>query len=587
MPMTSLRPALALLLLGSMVLWLGGCAHEPPAVPSGPAPAIQLGPQLDLLRFSTTHDKITTLLDSQGTAHVFVAAASTREVNHVEVSPNGEIQSELVVSERSPSSISAAFDHAGRLHLLMDDVHVVRETSGWTMDTDTPWQAAGIEVRRPRLIQGRDGLVWSFLVKGKEVGAAGRWDWYIFGGAYAAIVVPWHSDSEKLVIVPPAGAAKPIWYVLDPQDNRDARNFLWAEDDHGSLYVVYDSVRTAIVMDAQPRYAQIELDAVPAEEGPLPAGSSARGTRYYPVSGKPLLSLQPFIVDLSRAAVAVDPASGTLLLVYEHHPALEFGHGNWSLPLRLPLSRFWEPRLAAAGGGAFHLMTVSEEGVVYLLYTQDGWSAPVEVGQAKVAGVFGSIWDALGIASAGHNRAFLVWPVEGGIVGRWIQGATEIEATPRKDLVTLAPGVAIPKSLLDFANGKATLVTPAWTSGLEEAAAAGSHSHLVQQLHDSGQWESLALYVLSDNYGDDLRWYFLGRAAEGMALCDAAEVYYGLSRERSEKLVTRCKSIGSGPCTDLHLPQDLEERFRAIRNMRDAGKCVIPYMDQLRRSSRR
>jgi len=129
---------------------------------------------------------------------------------------------------------------------------------------------------------------------------------------------------------------------------------------------------------------------------------------------------------------------------------------------------------------------------------------------------------------------------------------------------------------ITFANGKATLVTSSWTSGLEEAAAAGSHTSFVKQLHDNGQWESLALCVLSDNYGDELGWYFLGRAAEGMALCDAAEVYYKLSSERSEKFVTRCKSIGSGPCTDLHLPQDLEERLRAIRSMRDAGKCVIP-----------
>lgn len=119
-------------------------------------------------------------------------------------------------------------------------------------------------------------------------------------------------------------------------------------------------------------------------------------------------------------------------------------------------------------------------------------------------------------------------------------------------------------------------MTPGWTSGLTEAAAAGFHSSLAKQLHDNGQWESLALLVLTDNYGDDLRWYFLGRAAEGMALCDAAETYYSLSKERSGKFVTRCKSIGSGPCGGFSFPEDLEERFQTVQVMRAAGKCLIP-----------
>lgn len=577
---TSKPTILFTLVLGSLAFWLGGCAHEPPLSPTGPPPAVRLGAELGLASFRTSHDWVTVLLDKQGSAHVLVAADAPREVYHIVVSPDGEVQRERVATGQSASAISAAFDSAGRLHVLMNDTHWVRGTAGWTVEASTPWGVAAIDVRQPRLVQGRDGLVWTFLVKGKEVGSKGRWDWYAFGGAFAAIVFPWHSDSEKLVVVSETGTPESLWFVLDPQDNRDARNFLSAVDDQGNLYVVYAASRTAFVTEEQPRYVQIELNEITAREEPLPS-ESPRAIKLYPVSGKPVLSLQPGVSDLGQAAVAVDPESGRLLLVRAHQPAFTLDHGAWSPPLRLPLPHFWEPRLSPAGHDAFHVMTVTEGRVLYLLCKQDGCSAPAEVGTTQVAGTFGSTWDALGMASAGQNQAFLVWPSENGIVGRWVQGIRDIEAEPRQDLLTLSDGSSIPNALRDFANGKVRLVTPGWTSGLTEAAAAISHSSLAKQLHDGGQWESLALLVLTDNYGDDLRWYFLGRAAEGMALCDPAVVYYTRSRERSEKFVTRCKSIGSGPCGGFDLPQDLDARFRAIEIMRADGKCLTPSAQAL------
>ncbi|WP_303723053.1 hypothetical protein [Malonomonas rubra] len=132
--------------------------------------------------------------------------------------------------------------------------------------------------------------------------------------------------------------------------------------------------------------------------------------------------------------------------------------------------------------------------------------------------------------------------------------------------------VIIPKDLLDFASGKAELVTPSWTMGLSEAWAAGTHTLQNQKLHASEQWEALARAVLNDNYGDDLRWYFLGRAAEGLGLCDTALNYYGISRERSKKFVTRC--LG-GACS-IDLPEALVDRLNAIEEKRKAGKCISP-----------
>jgi len=522
---------------------------------------------LALVSFKTSTDHTAVLLDSGGNAHVFVAATSTREVQHVTVSPDNEIQSELVSADRAPSTISAAFDSAGRLHLLMDATHMVREASGWKEDAYTPWDAAGVKAQQPRLVQYRDGLIWAFIVDGKEVGASGRWDWYLIGGAFAAIAIPWHSASEKLVIVSPSAGSTPSWYVIDPQDNLDANDAMFAADNHGNLNVVYSASQVALAQSEQPRQALVPLANVTPQQAPIPA-SLPRNVTLYPVSGTPLLASRS-TQTLNQAAVAVDPESGVLLLVNAHHAATTFSDGAWSRPIRLPFSKFWEPSLAAAGNDAFHLLTVADSQVLYLLFAQEEWSAPVELGQARVATIFGAMWDALGIASNGHNRAFAIWPTESGIAGRWIEGTGEIKARSRADGIDLGRGIVLPPSLLDFAHGQATLVEPRVFEGADPALSAINHTRIAKQLHDDGQWVSLALLVFNDNYGDDVRWYFLGRAAEGMALCDAAETYYAQSRKRSELFWL------GGVRAGLQFPQILDERLAAIQVMRSGGQCVI------------
>ncbi len=550
-----------------LVVCMAGCAHEEPAPPRGRPPAIKLGPELHLVSFKTSTDHTAAVLDSAGNAHVFIAAANTREVHHVTVLPDSGVQRELVSADRAPSSISAAFDRAGRLHLLMDTTHMVREASGWKLDAYTPWDAAGIKARQAKLVQNRDGLVWTFIVEGKEVGAGGRWDWYVIGGAFAAIVVPWHSDSDKLVIVSPSAESVSAWHVIDPQDNLDAENALFVADDHGNLHVVYSAAQVALARVEQTRQALIQLAKAMPQQTPMPAGA-LRNTTLYPVSGTPLLAARS-TASLNQAAVAVDPESGLLLLVNAHKAATTFADGAWSRPIRLPLSKFWEPLLAAAGHDAFHLLTVVDGHVLYLLFAQNDWSAPVELGQTEVATIFGEIWDALGIAAKGQNRAFAVWPTETGIAGRWIEGTVEIKTTPRAVGISLGHGIVLPPALLDFARGRATLVEPRFFEGEDPALSAIDHTAAAKHLHDTGQWVSLALLVFNDNYGDDVRWYLLGRAAEGLALCDAAEIYYAQSRKRSELFWLGGTRVG------LQFPQVLDERLASIHAMRRGGQCQI------------
>lgn len=569
------RSSRLIILLVSTVLLLTSCASDPPVGPAGPSPDIRLGPVLELLQFKTSGDHIDTLLDNQGYAHVLIAAASSKEVHHVVVSPDGMVQRESVESDSSPSTVSAAFDSDARLHLLLDDRHLVRDESTWKVTPNTPWEAAGIKIHRPRFVQGEEGLVWAFLVDGQEVGAKGRWDWYGFGGFGAGIIFPWHASSQKLVMVPEAAMAEPFWYVLDPKDNFDISNPMPAVDGNGNLHVVYEASRGGLGASDQPRYAQIKLMPHQSRGGQGLSDNMAYKKQLYPVSGSqiPLFASVPRY-GLYRATAAVDPASGTVLVVRENDTSFAQTHGIWSLPLRLPLSGYSEPRLVPAGGDAFHLMTVAGNQVLYLLYAQGGWSAPVKLGQANVASHWGSLWGALGIASNGHNRAFVVWPTETGFVGRWVEGAEEVQvlfgggtAGQQDD------AISTPKHLLDFANGKSELITPGWMTGAAEKLAAMRNTEVTKSLHDSGQWENLATAVLNDKYGDNLRWYYLGRAAEGMSLCDTAEHYYRISKERSEHFETRCFS---GMCAGIKLPEILEERLITVEAMRSAGKCSAP-----------
>ena len=49
---------------------------------------------------------------------------------------------------------------------------------------------------------------------------------------------------------------------------------------------------------------------------------------------------------------------------------------------------------------------------------------PVELAGAKVDSFFGSVWDAVQLASDGRGRVFVTWPVPDGIEARWLRVPT-------------------------------------------------------------------------------------------------------------------------------------------------------------------
>jgi hypothetical protein len=547
---------------GLALALLSGCATVPHSLPTGVARMIEPGPDIELLRHPTSKERVIALIDRGGLAHVLIAAASAQTVEHVTVAPTGALTREQVPLDASPASLSAAFDHDGRLHLLLDDLHWVREPSGWVGPLPTPWSEIGLRVKRPRVLFGQDGPIWLMTVDGRDIGMSGRWEWFLIGGPAAAILLPWHVKSEKLLVVmPDPRTHAQRWHLIDGLDEFDAVNISATVDAEGNLHIVYDASTVAFGVH---RSRHLRLARQPA--------SSPENPRLIKGTGTPLENLQgtesaclsdPRHRGLDDASLASDPVSGNLLLVRPHSYSLQRIDGRWSEPQELPLDLFWSPRLAPAGGNSFHMMTISQAGVAYLNHAEGAWSAPVMIGDAGLSSSWGNVFGALGFASDGGRRAFAVWPTPSGIVGRWIMGP------PSPPEASDAPS---PRSLLplnDFLRGKAAL-----SGGFTEANTAAGHNWITKCLHDEGHWEQLAGQVLTDQWGDNLRWYYLGRAAEGMGLCDAAERYYLTSRERSEKFPTRC--LGKAGCQGFDFPEVLAPRLASIETMRAGGQCVPP-----------
>lgn len=114
-----------------------------------------------------------------------------------------------------------------------------------------------------------------------------------------------------------------------------------------------------------------------------------------------------------------------------------------------------------------------------------------------------------------------------------------------------------------FTQGEATLIQPSLFSGYGAAAKFGFESIEIRQLYEQSRWRELAEKVLNVNFGGDLSWFLLGRAAEELRHFDAATKYYEKSIKNSKrKGITGCIANG---CLGFSLPADAESRLKLIR----------------------
>jgi hypothetical protein len=422
------RAAAAAIVLGALLL--AACVHKPPR-PLGDPVAVELGPIIRLLDVRTSSDQLATLIDDAGDAHVIIASNADSTLRHLVVQQTGAIPLvEVIRSDLKINSLDATIDGAGQLHVLAGLQHLVREPSGPWSEADTPWAAADLDTFAPRFVAGgtRDRpLLYAFDVKGKEVGAPARWDWYGVGGGFGAgIIWPWRTRGSRLAVVAEDGGRYEEWWVVDLDDNEDVADWSAIADPDGGVHVVYDAERSVLAAQSQARYAHIEPaaadDASPSRE------IAGRRVRSVPGAAVPLTFEAPVIG--MAATLGFDAATRDLLLVRQHHGGRVLRDGVWSPDVPFPMSLAWEPRVVPCGAGAFDVVVTGsradspsgyKQPVFYLRFRDDRWSAPVEVGDAESASFFGLVWGAVRVANDGKKRVFVTWPMPDGIEARWLQ----------------------------------------------------------------------------------------------------------------------------------------------------------------------
>lgn len=98
-----------------------------------------------------------------------------------------------------------------------------------------------------------------------------------------------------------------------------------------------------------------------------------------------------------------------------------------------------------------------------------------------------------------------------------------------------------------FERGEARL-----NCGVSCAAAWGSSRREARELYDQGLWKDLAIHVAKVGFKADQTYFYLGRAAEGLGLVDAALTYYKLGLASAYK----CAGIINN-CDGLVFPTEL------------------------------
>jgi hypothetical protein len=420
------------ILLGTLLL---AACSETPTRPVGEPVAVELGPVIRLLDVPTSNELVQVLMDDAGLAHVIVASPKSKTLRHLVVDRTGSIPlDELIRPEVKPESLDAAFDAAGRLHVLAGRQHFVRGSEGRWSEAPTPWAAAGLEAATPRFVHGAAAdhpLLYAFDVRGKAVDAPARWDVYGLGGSFGAgIIWPWRTRGSRLAIVAEDGGPYDRWSVIDLDENEDVADWTVVAEPDGRVHVLYDAQRTALAQMLRARHAVVE------PPGPDDAGQfrEIAGHRVRPVPGSdiPVTPERPSI-GLSAAA-GFSPVTGELLLVREHVGGRVLRDGAWGPDVPFPLELAWQPRVATQAAQRFDVLvtglrtdsrTGSDRPLLYLQFRDGRWSAPVEVAGPSVDTLFGWIWGAVQVASDGHGHVLVTWPARDGIEARWLHVATE------------------------------------------------------------------------------------------------------------------------------------------------------------------
>ena len=288
----------------------------------------------------------------------------------------------------------------------MDNNALILEGDTWKQAGNTPCR---------QYIRAGSSFYCAFVSPGKDLGASLQWEWLGFGGGPAGIIFPWPSYPDKLVVLREDGDAWGQMTVIDPGLKGDIDNFSMAGDARGTVHLVYERGWAVIIArETETRY--VRLPATTGREGDRVSSEAASSDNillagYYSTKVIPYSKIGDF-------KVAADPDSGAALLLSSRGDQ-KIRNDRFGLPGRFPLAEGFEPRVASAGFGEFHAAILGRSSpypVYYLSKQEDGWSSPVELGDAVR-------WsrDTFLLVSDASRRAFVAWPTDNGLVGRWVE----------------------------------------------------------------------------------------------------------------------------------------------------------------------
>jgi len=83
-------------------------------------------------------------------------------------------------------------------------------------------------------------------------------------------------------------------------------------------------------------------------------------------------------------------------------------------------------------------------------------------------------------------------------------------------------------------------------------------------LEATGRWQDLALSVMRTGYGDDLSYYYLGRAAENLGYLQAAQKYYRIA-EQISVTQTAC-NVAANICNGYVFPDVLYPHLEVVES---------------------
>ncbi len=125
-----------------------------------------------------------------------------------------------------------------------------------------------------------------------------------------------------------------------------------------------------------------------------------------------------------------------------------------------------------------------------------------------------------------------------------------------------APTALKPLSLVNpafeaFRNGEAVLHCAHCALGF------GNRLERLRALYEQKDWESLAREVLEVGYIQDISWFYLGAAAEGLGLPHARQYYRQAVNLATDK-DTHCKGVFTDQCNGIDLPRQAREALERL-----------------------